>query len=490
MFETYSTAFRSSVTVTFSPIGEAAVRAAEGLKPGPERPAAKPSGQRKLTRADLDARRLIDDYDRREPPGPGVIRTFKKAGPLLGLTAREIHAIDQLVSFTKAQDWQGGPIIVWPSNRQLMDCLGLSKRAVQTLLTNLKERGLVAFHDGPTGSRWGKRDANGRIVEAYGIDLRPLAARAEEFQRLARQAKEERKARGKAKRRRTIARKRIEQAVDTAREQGGNADTWDAREALARDLCAGYPDNLSLAVLEDQAARLEALAEAALADLEALLDRPAPRDDSVETAPSGAIGCTPITTTTESESLFERQVDAWQGGGAAGEDSAPDGERRSGLEDPEESRTGTGTEREGPAERARRAVADHLGTYGITPAMVLRACPEVAQHVPPPNGEPGWSHLAEAGATMRHILGISQDAWKEAGHSLNPGAAGIAVAVIAQKCAYAQAGRGPDVASPGGYLRWFTREALKIGRGGKFDLGPKIYALLRQRGIGNPERGL
>ena len=43
--------------------------------------------------------------------------------------------------------------------------------------------------DSPNGKRYGKRDRQGRIVEAYGFDLSPLFTRMAEFQAIAEQGR-------------------------------------------------------------------------------------------------------------------------------------------------------------------------------------------------------------------------------------------------------------------------------------------------------------
>jgi hypothetical protein len=48
------------------------------------------------------------------------------------------------------------------------------------------------MRDSPNGKRYGKRDPKGRIVEAYGFDLSPIAARYTEFVRLVEEARAER----------------------------------------------------------------------------------------------------------------------------------------------------------------------------------------------------------------------------------------------------------------------------------------------------------
>jgi replication initiation protein RepC len=82
------------------------------------------------------------------------------------------------------------------------------------------EAGLITMKDSPNGKRYGKRDPKGQIVEAYGFDLSPIAARHAEFARLAAEAKAEREEMGRLRRRATIARKSIIQILETVAEYG------------------------------------------------------------------------------------------------------------------------------------------------------------------------------------------------------------------------------------------------------------------------------
>jgi replication initiation protein RepC len=87
-----------------------------------------------------------------------------------------VHAVDWLLKFTQPQDWErGGRPIVWPSALLQQEALGLSETQAKRLNRCLIEAGLVTMKDSPNGKRYGKRDPKGRIVEAYGFDLAPLA---------------------------------------------------------------------------------------------------------------------------------------------------------------------------------------------------------------------------------------------------------------------------------------------------------------------------
>ena len=156
-----------------------------------------PTGFRRLTPSLLQVDRAAHAFDGL-PEGvtvPGqVLAALKAAAPRLGLAPRLVHAIDWLFKFTQPQDWgRGGRPIVWPSSSMQQEALGLSASQVKATNRALIEAGLITMKDSPNGKRYGKRvHPKGPIVEAYGFDLSPLAARYAEFMRLAAEAKAER----------------------------------------------------------------------------------------------------------------------------------------------------------------------------------------------------------------------------------------------------------------------------------------------------------
>ena len=63
---------------------------------------------------------------------------------------------------------------------------------VKALNRALFEAGIFVIRDNEQGKRYGRRGPDGRIIEAYGFDLTPLAQRYDEFVRIAAEAKIER----------------------------------------------------------------------------------------------------------------------------------------------------------------------------------------------------------------------------------------------------------------------------------------------------------
>jgi replication initiation protein RepC len=204
---------------------ECALGAQRGSFPGA------PTGFRRLTPSLLQVDRAAEAFDGL-PEGVAVhgqvLAALKAAAPRLGLAPRLVHAIDWLFKFTQPQDWgRGGRPIVWPSASMQQEALGLSGSQVKATNRALIEAGLITMKDSPNGKRYGKREhPKGRIVEAYGFDLSPLAARYAEFMRLAAEAKAERIEMGRLRRRATIARNGIAQILETAAEYGFTGEEW------------------------------------------------------------------------------------------------------------------------------------------------------------------------------------------------------------------------------------------------------------------------
>ena len=151
-------------------------------------------------RINLDMRAQLDQADRFAglPRGTAkpfqLLAAFEQAEPYLGLPARAYKLIGWLVRQTQPQDWEeGSRPIAWPSAQRQAEFLGLSLRAVQKLNRLLWEAGIFVMRDHPQGKRYGRRDAKGRIIEAYGFDLSPLAQRYDEFVKIAAAARIERK---------------------------------------------------------------------------------------------------------------------------------------------------------------------------------------------------------------------------------------------------------------------------------------------------------
>src|SRR3954454_9821359 len=84
--------------------------------------------------------------------------------------------------------------------------------------------GIFVIRDTPQGRRDSRRDDRGRIIEAYGFDLSPLAQRFDEFVKIAAAAKIERERMRKLRCRATLARRAVAQAAGELDLQGCDSD--------------------------------------------------------------------------------------------------------------------------------------------------------------------------------------------------------------------------------------------------------------------------
>ena len=151
------------------------------------------NGWRKPTPGLVVAEKLAQAGEGLFIPKSQATTATKKVAASIGLKAPDLLLLDTFAAFTKPQDWeQGRRPIVWASNNFLMEQTGFSLATLKRHARQLCEAGLIAFKDSPNGKRYGYRDEEGVIVEAYGFDLAPLAARTAEFEALHAQIVEER----------------------------------------------------------------------------------------------------------------------------------------------------------------------------------------------------------------------------------------------------------------------------------------------------------
>jgi replication initiation protein RepC len=182
------------------------------------------SGTRRLN---LDMRVRLDQFDRFAglPRGKAkpltFLSAFQEAEPYLGLPVHAYKLVAFLVKWTRPCDWEeGSRPIAWPAARRQQEFLGLSAPRVKALNRALFEAGIFVIRDNEQGRRYGRRGPDGRIIEAFGFDLSPLAQRYDEFLRIASEAKRERERVKKLRRRSTLARRGVAQAADEVVAQG------------------------------------------------------------------------------------------------------------------------------------------------------------------------------------------------------------------------------------------------------------------------------
>lgn len=418
----------------------------------------KPTGLRRLTPGLLRAERIAAGFaglpEGVSAPGQ-LLAAFKAAAPRLGLSPRLVHAIDWLFRFTQTQDWTpGGRPIVWPSAAMQAQELDLSPSQVKAINRQLIEAGLITMKDSPNGKRYGQRDRQGRIVEAYGFDLSPIAARYAEFERTAQAARAEREEMRKLRRRATIARNGMTQILETAAEYGVAGEEWASLARETRNLSRALGRGETLETMAISVRSLERAQRAARERLESLLaGGVADGSQAVDSDPRQP-------EKQPHQYTYKPNLD-------------PEQDTVIALED--RNRVG-GTDISGPAMPPPRQGSQEERRKQVAPndrGMVLRITTDELVHLAPrlwpylANPAPTWREIVDAVDWLRHDLGVSKSLWGEACLAMGREEAAIALAVVSAKpAAYFRT-------TPGGYFHGMVAKA----KAGELHLIRTLWAL-------------
>jgi replication initiation protein RepC len=364
-----------------------------------------------------------------------IFRAICTARPALCVSERSLAVLNALLSFhpettLAAED----DLIVFPSNEQL--CLrthGMPPSTLRRQLAALVDAGLIVRRDSPNGKRYARKGRGGEITLAFGFDLSPLAARAEEFERMAEEIEAEARAVRLAKERITLCRRDIAKMIATGVEEdvptrraGQGPASWQEIHAAFRGLVEGISRNASLDELEVAAEALSSLATDVLNLLENHLK---------------------VTIISANESHNERH------------------RQNSNPKSPTELEPSL---QEGRAEREEPNPKTPAATERTYPlGMVLSACPDIVDYAK--GGIANWRDFLATAAVVRPMLGISPSAWEEARTVMGEAEAAVVVACLLQ--------RSSTIQSAGGYLRELTRKAGE----GEFSLGPILMAQINAR---------
>jgi replication initiation protein RepC len=381
---------------------------------------------------------------------PGqVLAAFKAAAPFLGLRPSVVHAIDWLFRFTDPRDWQpSSRPIVWPSAAMQQHELGLGPSQVKNLNRQLVELGLVVMKDSPNGKRYGRRDAQGRIVEAYGFDLSPLASRLAEFQAEVETGRAERARVQALRRRATIARNGIRQLLETALEQGIADKEWTLLQDAASMASRGVAGIPSSAEMEMAVARLERLQSDMRRYLETALERVAARAESqrspVNNDPKEPKNWPHITATNHLPNLKDTVIAA-KGSGSF-QVFTGDNHPSSGFTN--RANIGQTTNAQ---QRPGKARTDSGPLLRITPVELIKLAPRLKTYLN--KQAPSWPEIVDAADWLREELGISKFIWGDACLTMGREQAAIAVAIVSAKPPAHFRG------SPGGYFHGMVTKA-------------------------------
>lgn len=359
-----------------------------------------------------------------------VFQHIKEARQVLGATDRALAILHALLSFHPeiALD-ANSELIVWPSNEQLMArANGMPPTTLRRHLAVLVDCGLIIRRDSPNGKRYARKGRGGEIEQAYGFDLAPIVARAEEYKTLAGAVQAEKKAFRVAKERLTILRRDIVKMIEAGLDEGvpGN---WKRFQQAYQEIAGRIPRTAPRQLLESLGGEMEKIWR----EIRELLETFAKTQNM-----------------DANESHSGRHI----------QNSNPDSQS--------ESEQGLA----GKNEAGGNAAANHnlrsLPKRELPLGIVLDACPNIRWLVKGSEIR-HWRDLQAAAELARPMLGISPSAWQEAREVLGDQQAAITLAAIHQKA--------DQISSAGGYLRSLTDRA----KDGKFSVWPMIMALLRAK---------
>lgn len=432
-----------------------------------------PSGRRRLSLAMLATGKIAEDFkgtaEGQGATRPGqVLAAFKAAAPHLGFSPRVVHAVDWLFTFTQPQDWcEGSRPIVWPSAALQRDTLGLEKTQAKAINRHLVELGLVTMKDSPNGKRYGKRNRQGRIVEAYGFDLSPLFTRMAEFQAIAEQGRALRERMRHLRRRATIARNGLLQILDTVAEQGLSDASWGTLEAEGRALAQSLRTVERVEEMEVGVASLERRQREALERLETQLAAAAPpSSEVVDSDPKGPENRPHQYTYKPSLYPQEDTVMASK--------ASKSGEAGT---DPDQAPTvGPRDRQEGQGGRPERT--DDGTVLRIKIDELVQLAPRLRPYLR--SSAPAWPDIVDAADWLRHDLGVSKSLWGEACLAMGREKAAIALAIVSAKP------EGHFTASPGSYFHGMVARE----KAGTLNLSRTLWGLRDnpRRQAGSPQR--
>ena len=357
-----------------------------------------------------------------------VFRNICEARALLGPSDRALVVLNALLTFLpETMMTPDVNLVVFPSNAQLATrAHGMAPATLRRHLAVLVQTGLVIRRDSPNGKRYARKGRGGEIETAYGFDLAPLAARADEFSELAIHVADERRRRQLLRERITIARRDCAKLLETGANHCAGS-LWEDFHARYRQLAASPARSASQNILEQHAHNLDLLRGAIAEKLEKHLQNQGKLEKK-----SG------------NESQTERHIH--------------NSDKEICLI--EETRS-MGSVMEPPRSQSVNIQPEiHLAT-------VLDACPDICDYATNPIHD--WRDLHQAAAIARAAMGVSPDIWNAFRDRAGEDQAATVIAAILQ--------RRERITRPGGYLRALNNR-LETGQ---FSARPMLMALARER---------
>lgn len=388
-----------------------------------------------------------------------LYRALCAARARLGVTDRALALLNALLTFYPKNELSNEyGLIVFPSNAQLsVRAHGMAEQTIRRHMAVLVETGLISRKDSANGKRFARRDASGAIDDAYGFNLAPLLARADEIEMLAADAVAEQLAFKRMRERFTICRRDVAKLIATAVEEGA-AGNWDRHHMLYRGIISALPRSPSAAQVASALDEMELLRDGIVNLLKMQIKTENFSGNDFQFGRH--IQNSKPDSNIELEPRFEKK----QG------EPAELNQQPSGRTDGKQEDGGRIEGHPAPALGAADLVDTGPAAIRSFPlGLVLRACPQIADYGPAGNIS-SWRDLMVAAVVVRSMLGVSPSAYQEACEVMGAENAATIMACILEK--------GGHINSAGGYLRSLTGRAKR----GEFSLGPVLMALMRAAG--------
>jgi len=409
------------------------------------------SGWRKPTPELLQAERFAEVGEQLTIPKTRAIVATKKVAAIIGLKSQDLLLLDTFGAVTQSQDWERGRRpIVWASNHFLMQQTGFSLATLRRHVRRLCEVGVISMKDSPNGKRWGRRDVDGVIVEAYGFDLAPMAARAEEFEALYAHLQAERALCATLRNAITVKRRMIRAKIEKALEAGLRGP-WTNLQGAFRELLESLPARSERAGgLESYLDRIRAFSASVEKSFEMAFDWSAETDVTQASAvddrlketrnmiPTSLKNEAHILTTKQPNTVTSNRFETKHAAGVVPKERKTERDERPEDIDLDISWSTHGTKR----------------SSDIDIPLLMASCPHFAEMARSTQGfMRDWNDVHRAAAALRPMVGISEDAWSVANKVLGPAVAAASIALILDKST------NGEVKSPGGYLRGLVERA-------------------------------
>ncbi|MBO28097.1 MAG: replication initiation protein [Rhodobacteraceae bacterium] len=374
-------------------------------------------GRRSVSAGDLAARALARAPLPRESRDKwAILRDLTEARTAFGVSDRDLAVLSALISFhPHASLLEGDGTVVFPSNAALSArAHGMAESTLRRHLAALTRAGLILRRDSPNGKRYARRAAQGGLSVAYGFDLRPLLTRDAEIITAAQAAREAAERKRQLREAVVLALRDAVALLPYAAEPGDTEERLNTVRRLLRR-------KLDLEALVALRAEMQSLID--------VLETHIPLPDTEEVSGNDARNERHIQDSNKDLIEYERPEDV--------------------------------------AEPPKREAS------GLTPQLVLSACPEAQTFSESPVRD--WESLHRCAGRLRPMLGITDQAWNAAQRVMGPLDAAITVLGILQ--------RFGSIRSPGAYLRSLTQRAAK----GSYSPRPMIMALIEAQ---QPANGL